>query len=472
MKAAGRLILLLAAGLVASAAACGDKESLVIVTVATATGDPSPTSVTVRVGTHAQTFSLKTPGVPATGISLGLYVPSSITGPQTVTVVASPASGGGCEVGSSSITINAAGDKVGPINFYLYPSTTGCTTPTGTGGSSGAGGGIASCSEYDHADSGQCAMGSGCTEDHAVYGAAFSPTNPNLAVTGSSEGHTKVWTVSSNGSMVAEGHSLTGTGNGVLAFSPDGTQLAVGEDGGVQIVNVSTWATVRTLAVQSMVYGVAFSPDGTQVITLDNDNSVSPTANRLYVHAVTNATPLATATLTDGYALAVSPVTVAGALPVAVTTTTGDALVFTLTAAGFGVPTTLTVTSNASYAETVQFSPTGTLLAAGGDDGILQFWPVPVTGATQSPSLNLYTATGDVSDWVYAVAFSPSGSELTVGGGAYGSVTSYVTSSRVQTGVQQNTSNQFDVTALGYSPDGKLIIGGEGNCGCVFLCKH
>jgi len=165
-------------------------------------------------------------------------------------------------------------------------------------------------------------------------------------------------------------------------------------------------------------------------------------------------------------------VAVAGAVPVAVTTTTGNALVYTLTAAGFGVPTTLTVTSDQSYAETAQFSPTGNLLAAGGDEGLVQFWPVPVTGATQAPPINSYTVTGYYSNWVYTVAFSPSGAELAVGGGAYGSVTTYVTATRTQSGTQQNTSNQFDVTALGYSPDGKLVIGGEGDCGCVFLCKH
>lgn len=465
MKASRRFAVLLVAGLGVAATGCGDKESLVIVSLQA--NDGSPTSATITVGKHAETFKLSA-GALASTVNLGLYVPSGITGPQTVTAFATPATGGGCLAGSSPITIDAAGDKVGPIDLYLYPTTTGCTG----GGTGGGGGGITSCTEYDHADTGQCSMGSACTEDHAVYGAAFSPANPSLAVTGSSEGHTKVWTVSSNGTMSAEGHSLTGTGNGVLAFSPDGTQLAVGEDGGVQIVSVSTWTVVRTLAVQNMVYGVAFSPDGTQVITLDNDSSVSPSANTLYVHAVTNPTPLATTTLAAGYALAVSPAAVAGALPVAVTTTTGGAFVFTLTAAGFGVPTMITVTTDQSYAEAAQFSPTGSLLAAGGDDGILQFWPVPVTGTTQAPSINVYTTSGQVSDWVYAVAFSPNGAELALGGGAYGSVTTYATSSRVQIGVQQNTSNQFDVTALGYSPDGKLIIGGEGNCGCVFLCKH
>ncbi len=345
---------------------------------------------------------------------------------------------------------------------------------SGTGGApvgGASGNGISACSEYDHGDPGQCAT-SACSNDYAIYGAAFSPKNANLAVTSGTDGRTKVWTIKSDGTMSAEGHVVTGTGLGAVAFSPDGTQLAIGQDGGVQIVNVSTWVAVRTLTVASMVYGVAFSPDGTQVITLDTDSSSTPTSSHLYVHGVTNPTALYSVALTSGWALGVSPVATAGALAVAVTTTTGNALVYTLTAAGFSAPTTLTVTSDQSYAETAQFSPTGALLAAGGDDGILQFWPVPITGAKQAPSIDVNSGTNGNSDWVDVVAFSPDGSELTVGAGFFGSVTSYATATRTRTGNEQDTSSNYDVSALGYSPNGKWIIGGEADCGCVFLCQH
>jgi WD40 repeat protein len=217
---------------------------------------------------------------------------------------------------------------------------------------------------------------------------------------------------------------------------------------------------------------VAFSPDGTEVITLDNDDSVTPNTSHLYVHAVTNTTALHSVMLSDGYALGVSPAGSDGSVLAAVTTVDGGALVYTLTSAGISGPTMLTITSDGSYAETAVFSPAGNLLAAGGDDGIVQFWPVPITGATQPPSINVNTVTNDVSDTVGVVAFSPDGSELAVGGGEFGSVTTYATSTRVHTGNEQDTSADYDVLSLGYSSDGKWIIGGEGGCGCVFLCQH
>jgi hypothetical protein len=528
------------AGLAAAFSGCKDKESLVIVTLTTAAGDPTLATATVSVGTESQTFELKN-GVPAAGVSLGVYVSSSLKGSQPISVVAAPAQPGDCngETGSGTVNITTVGDAFGPVLIPLAPSTAACagtggakgtggTTGgagmaggggrggagtggvagfagtggagghaggTGTGGggpgtggggpgtggvagSTGTGGlggggqaptGITACYEYDHGNPGDCAMSS-CTNDHAVYGAAFSPVNPRLAVTSGTDGRTKVWTVS-NGAMAAEGHVLTtaAPAYGVVAFSPDGSLLAIGINGGVQIVNVATWTVARTLTVANKVYGVGFSPDGTQVITLDDLNG----ANNLYVHAVTNVTALHVTAVSSGYALAVSPVASASGLPVVVTTTTGNALFFTLTASGFSSPTTLNVTSDSTLVtDAAQFTRAGNLLAVGADDGIVHFWPVPLTGSAQPPTIDVNTVTGGTSDYVYALAYSPDGAELAVGGGYYGSVTTFVAASRTKVGVEQDTSAQYDVTVLGYSPDGKSIIGGEANCGCVFLCQH
>ena len=484
-KALAIAALLLGAGL----GGCKEKESLVVVTVTANYIATTLASARISVGTHAETFALPAT-IPSAGVSFGVYVPSSIKGGQTITVVASPPTAGDCNGGTGDgyVIITTVGEPYGPVTIPLYPSTSACATGgrsgtggsvTGTGGSGtggsgtgGAGGGITKCNEYDHGDSGQCAMAA-CTGDYAVYGAAFSPVNAALAVTSGRDGRTKVWTVS-NGSMVPEGHVVPGgSGYNVVAFSPDGTLLAIGQQGGVQIVDVATWMGIRTLTVADTVYGVAFSPDGTQVITLDADDlSPPPYQSHLYVHAVTNTTALHSVTLTNGFALAVSPVASATGLQIAVPTDVGTALVYTLSASGFSSPTTLTVTSDASVAEAAQFSPSGTVLAAGGNDGYLRFWPTPPTGAAQGPTINVPSVTNTLSDDVYAVAFSPDGSELAIGGGVYGSVTTYATGSRTQIGVEQDTTSGSDVLSLGYSPDSKYIIGGEANCGCVFLCKH
>ncbi|MES1207061.1 MAG: WD40 repeat domain-containing protein, partial [Pseudomonadota bacterium] len=525
-------------------AGCQDKESLVVVTLTTIAGDPTLASATISIGTHSESFDLKAGGVPATGVSFGVYVPAGTKGPQTISVVASPAQAGNCdgETGSGSVDITSVGETYGPILIPLSPSTVACP---GTGGTSGTGGrsatggavgtggagaggaigtggvagtggragaagtggmggraggpgtggsggragstgtggtatggrgvtptGITACLEYDHSNNGNCAA-STCANDYQIYGAAFSPVNAGLAVTSGTDGRTKVWNVNiTSGALVPEGHVLTGSGNGVLAFSPDGTMLAVGQSGSVNIFSVSTWTVAHTLAVASTskVYGVAFSPDGTQVISVDNDSSTS--TGHLYVHAVTNPTALHSVAVTNPWALGVSPVAVGGNLPIAVTTTTGNALIFSLTSTGFAGPSVVKVTSDMSTAEMAQFSPDASIMAAGGDDGFVQFWPAPYTGAVQAPNISISTVTNGTSGDIGAVAFSPDGSELAVGAGFFGSVTTYSTATRMKVGVEQDTSGVYDVTALSYSPDGRLIIGGESACACVFLCKH
>ncbi len=528
-----RVALLAAASVGAGFAGCKEKESLVIVTLTTAAGDPTLDTATISVGTKSQSFSLRPAGIPAVGVSFGVYVPASLKGPQTISVVASPAQAGNCngQTGSGSVDIAAVGETYGPVLIPLSPSTAACpgtggtngsggraatggTIGAGTGGSggraatggapgsggsgvAGSGGGVAgtggsggraatggapgtggsappkgisACFEYDHSAIGTC--NASCKDGASIYGAAFSPKNPNLAVTSGTDGNTKVWTVSNNGTMTAEGHVLSGGADGLVSFSPDGTLLAIGLDGGVQIVSTSTWAVVRTLTVANIVYGVSFTPDGTQIVTLTTDSGTTPTTSHLYLHTGANITASQTVGLTAGWAMSVSPSTVAGALPVAIATTTGSVLVYNLTAAGFGAPATVPVTSDQSAVQMAQFSPSGALLAAGGDDGYLRFWSIPLTGAAQSTTVGVYGITNAKSGVVDAVAFSPDGGELAVGAGSAGSVTTFATGTRTQVGIEQDTSSGADVTALGYSPDGKWIIGGEYSCGCVFICKH
>jgi WD40 repeat protein len=61
----------------------------------------------------------------------------------------------------------------------------------------------------------------------------------------------------------------------------------------------------------------------------------------------------------------------------------------------------------AGNAETVAFSPDGTVLATGGDDGTVRLWSVTDPA---SPSL-IASLTGPAGH-VYSVAFAPSGGQL------------------------------------------------------------
>jgi WD40 repeat protein len=496
-----------------AATGCKDKESLVVVTLSVDPTDTTAKDMTSLVlnisdGTSGvtKTFALTAgTGIPTAApyASFGVYVGSDFTGSVTITATASES--GSCvgESGTATTKIASVGSQAPTVKVAMKPNdnvcptdggaagTSGAAGTTGTAGTSGAagtngGGGstptLVNCVEINHDDnsaacSASCSSG---TDDVAVFGAAFSPKNSQLFVTGGGDGRIKVWQIA-NGAATAQGKVLTGTGLGVVAFSPDGTLLAVGRKGGIEIWTVATWTLVRTLTVAYEVYGVAFSPDGTEVISLDfNASATSGNDSTLYVHAIGTVTALHSLAFQGGYALAVSPVGAVTSLPVAVTTIDGSAVVYTLTASGFTSPSTLTVTEDGSIAETVQFSPQGTLLASGGDDGFLHFWTIPTsTGAAPtSPDIDIFSNTA-VSTETYSLAFWPGGNYVAVGGGGFfdgsgsGGLTTWaVASPRLGVGVEYDTTNLYDVVSISVAPDASFLVAGEGDCGCVIACKQ
>jgi hypothetical protein len=510
-------------------AGCKEKESLVVVTMMTDYVDTAPGTARISVGNHAETFTL-THGVPYGGVSFGLYVPSSVTGPQTITVVTTPNTAGDCagESGTGQVFITTAGETYGPINIQLTPSTTACPTGgsngtggtgtgtggTGTGGSAGHAGGaggigiggaagtglaghaggaggtatggaggtatggtgagghaVTTCTEVDHVSAGNCALGTATCTSTAVWGVAFSPKDPSIMVTGGDDSRVKIWNASSGVPQAASTAPLTGAyALGILAFSPDGTLLAVARELGVDIVDVATWKVLRTLTISNIPFGVGFTSDSKQVITLDNDTFGSAA---LYVHSVNNIAATYSVGIADGYALAVSPTTVGGATWIAVTTDLGNVLVYTLTSQGLSTPTTLAVipsTASSTYVETAAFAPGGALLASGGDDGIVHFWSVPALTA-QTPTIDIAANTANYTGYIYSLAFSPDGSTLALGGGGRGSITTWsVPPPRPRVGQQWDNTSQANMTSIAYSPDGKIVAAGEGDCGCVAVC--
>jgi hypothetical protein len=522
-KSVGSSVGLTALVLALAAASCKDKESLIVVALSADAADTTAknmTSVVLNItdGSHsvAKTFPLTAgTGIPSAApfVSFGVYVSSDFTGGVTITATASQSGSCAGESGTKGTKIDSVGSEAPPVTIGMKPDDNVCTTDggaagtggavgkggtTGTAGATGTGaagttgtagttGGsgnpptLVNCTEINH-DNNTSACSDSCsmTDDVAVFGAAFSPTNSQLFVTGGADGRIKVWQIA-NGTATATGKVLTGTGVGVVAFSPDGTLLAVGRVGGIEIWNVANWTQVRTLTVSYEVEGVAFSPDGTEVISLDYNANAPSGGNdsTLYVHAVGTTAALHSLAFKDGYALAVSPVGAVTSLPVAVSTVDGQALVYTLTSSGFSGPSTLAVSAN-GYAETIQFSPQGTLLASGGDDGLLHFWTVPTsTGATPtSPDIDIYDGTV-VSAETYSVAFWPNGNYVAVGGGGYtdlvgsGSLTAWaVASPRGEVGTEYDTTNSYDVVSVAVAPDASFIIGGEGDCGCVIACRQ
>jgi WD40 repeat protein len=341
----------------------------------------------------------------------------------------------------------------------------------GRGGSSGSGDAppsLTGCEEYHLHASPSCSIGA--PDDVPVVELAFSPDGRYLVT--AATGAVKVWTLNGN-APVAEGHVLTGSGFGVIAFSPSGSTLAVGWKGSIELWDVGSWTKQQTLSIASSsneVYDVGFSPDGQQVISIDI-NTTSRIGN-LYLHAVTAPPALRSVSLTGPWALSVSPLSTAGGSLAAVSTDAGTVEVYTVASSGITGPTVLAATSG-STAYAVRFSPDGRLLASGGgSDGLVHFWNVPLTSTVAvAPDIDIQAGTGSWSDDVEALAFSPRGDSIAVGGGFFGSITTW-NEAPPRGMLAKNTTPTWDIASIALSPSGGMLAAGEYDCGLVMICGN
>jgi hypothetical protein len=545
---AGLAAVLLALGLTG----CNKKtDSLVLVTAKPADGTISGVdTLAITVGETTQSYTLPSPLTTA-GVTVGIYVPESVTGNKTVYAKAThgtdPCAPG--YSGSAPVVIGKAGDTVEVVVTMAATSPcapdgggTGGSVGTGgsaggggsggTGGSAGGGGGagtgvagsgggkggaagtggagggsggsgggagtggaggkggaagtggaggkathvppnFGACTEIDHGDQGVCASSCtpGSTADVRVYGVAISPKDPSLVVTGGTDGRVRVWT-NTNGALTPTTTVFTGSGIGVVAFSADGSTLAIGRTGGVDIVTVATWNVARTLITVSnaRTYGVGFSPDGAYVFSIGVPSG-STTGGGLLVHAVGNTQYLTLQGAPKAFSLAVSPALVSGVLPVAVTDGNGNASIYSWSSTTMALtgPVPLTVTFDGSTAEASAFGAQGTVFAAGGDDGFANFWNYP-TSANAGPDGQIDLDGSTNSQKVRAIAFTPDSGWFGIGGGAVGALSAYSIADGSRVG--NDFATTYDVVSLAFSPNMNLAIAGEYDCGCVAVCPQ
>jgi hypothetical protein len=519
-KLASTLLAVTLAAASGSAGCGGDKESLVVVAMTANPPAPQLTSVRITVGTVPRTFALMG-GLTATPSQRGVYIPASSTGQLRVTVVAS---GGSCDYeGDTTVTIASAGERK-EVAVLLEPSTA-CGTDGGggSGGSGGVGGtggfgdgspdaadagmggsggtagtggtggtdgpppdagmeagppdardgppvlvappSLTQCIEYDHNSANHlpCNTTTG-VGTWAIRSVAFSPDG-NFVLSAGEDGRVKVWRVQGK-TLVFENRVLATNQQAYIAFSPDGQTFAAGSRGGsLEVWNVSNWATRGQLAgVTGDIYGIAFTPDSQQLVTIDSDR-------KLYRHTVSTMAALPVITMTNlPYAVAVSPVATATELWAAVGFSNGQAALYNIKIAAASSPTMFPVAPAGGAVGAVRFSPDGKLLAAGtSGDSSLRFFGIPLTSMTPIDP-PIVTGTADRPVDVADISFSPSGRHVALASGGFaagGHATIWEVTTRGSSGKFVPT---WIATSVAFSPSGSALAVGEFNCGQVALC--
>jgi len=468
-------LLLSTAALALSAGCLKQKESLIVVAITADLDLPSATTLSISAGKITQTYGIS--GLTqTTAVERGIYLDTKTTG--QVTVSATTQGGTPCKIYSKSTTVNVAagaivnatlklsgGDACGAVSDAATDTGGGVDGPAPDGGTGGFDAGSAdarapslmSCTSYIHS------IDTDCTSNTTVYGVAVSP-NGQTVVTAGDDGRAKIWRFNGKTLTSAGLADLpsSAAGFGTLAFSPDGSILAIGWSDGVDLWNTTTWVRIRKLATPGSVYDIGFTPDGQQIMSIDSTN--------LHIHNIATPTVLHSIAIPEfTWLLAVSPIAATGTTTAAVALQDGTVRAFTHTATGFVAnPTMLVTDPTAGTTRSVRFSRDGTLLAAGNELGQLFFWRYPLTSSMPtSPIVDVETpTTSGTLNWL---AFSPDNRTIAVAGAYSPSVSTFaVAAPRGLIGLNRTPTDSLQ--SITYSPSGSALLAGGVTCGYVLVC--
>jgi len=461
--------------LAALAAGCKkDQESLILVALKADTSAAAGQldSLTLSAEGVSQTYHLEG-GLGTTAKTYGLWVPERVSG--GVDVIATAQLGSNCMMGYAGMGRTESSFSLGEtvqIAIMLKPSDV-CGGTGGAGGSTGTGGmggnsctgtqppvgtppTLKCCTEYDHSLTGSACDGN----DTYMYGVAFTPDG-KMVVSGGDDGRYVFWNF--DGKMLtAEGHQITGGAYGYPAFSPNGALFA-GGGGEVHFFTLPpALADAGMATIDYYSYGVGFTPDSLQVVDVDSGS--------LYVHAAPAGTQLAKVPLTHTpWAMALSPTTITGGgLGVAIPSGDGYVTFYTLNGTTLGAPVYVPDSTNGVWA--AAFSPTGTQLAVGGYDSYVDIFNLPLT-ATSTPAISFSIDEPAHLEDVNGIAFSPDGRYVAIASGfSQGAVSVWDITTQTRVG-RYPLLDRFALS-VAFAPSGNAVAVGEHGCGKFLLCTE
>ena len=308
----------------------------------------------------------------------------------------------------------------------------------------------------------------------SVLSIVFFPDSTKIASAGGRGDNTiKLWDIATgNHILTMRASALTS-----IALSPDATHIASGEGKRIKLWNVATGTKIATFSGHTGGVGsVAFSPDGTQIVSRSTDQTIklwdvsTHSAIATIEHALFSIATLSP----DGATLAArsgnrkdvklwdvatgqNTATLVGhtdMLPFLAFSSDGTTLAASLVNneiqlwdVGTGENTT-TLAGHTDIVRSLAFSPDGMTLASGAQDQNVKLWDI-ATGQ------DIITLAGP-TDTVRSLAFSPDGTTLASG----------VEKEVILWDIAnlQNTAtlagHEYDVESLAFSPDGTTLASG------------
>ena len=307
-------------------------------------------------------------------------------------------------------------------------------------------------------------------KDEPVAAVAFSPDGKTLAI-GYQDGTTRLWN-QVTGQLTALALTSKAAAVGSVTFSPDGKTLAIGGKDAAGAAAVWLWNVtagrqagrplfadaIDAAGIGSEVTSMAFSPDGTTLAVGTSMptgvGTLVPDSTQVWNVAARRPTAGNIADSFAGGSVAFSP----DGKTLAISSANGDFRAFVLLwsvaaqrQVGVTAPGALTESGEVTA---VAFSPDGKTLAIGGTDGnnnpLVLLWNVAAGRPSGAP---LRVGSGEVT----SVAFSPDGTMLATGQSSTARLWDVATGQPVGSPL----AGGGPVTSVAFSPDGSILATGD-----------